>query len=248
MKIVFCKNVEAIFKKHKIYMSPSQKYDRVINKEINISRKFSSEPYCSYNNGFSVVSLGSFSYFNSVVPANDLNMSVGRYCSIGDNLSILGINHPIDRFTTSSVSYDNRANICRDLLEDSNFKQKENPNISNDKSIVIGNDVWIGSKVTLSRGIKINDGAIIASGSIVTKDVPPYAIVGGIPARILKFRFNSDIIYELQKSRWWEFKFTDFEISSDCKIEEFITYIHNSNLTPFQPEPLTFDKINSAIS
>ena len=72
------------------------------------------------------------------------------------------------------------------------------------KVTTIGNDVWIGSKVTIIPGIRISDGAIVAYGSLVTKDVPPYAIVGGVPAKIIKYRFNADIINELIKIKWWD--------------------------------------------
>lgn len=69
--------------------------------------------------------------------------------------------------------------------------------------IVIGNDVWIGAKVTLINGISIGDGAVILAGAVVSKDVPPYAIVGGVPAKILRYRYSPDDIELLLKTKWW---------------------------------------------
>ncbi|MGN1275552.1 MAG: CatB-related O-acetyltransferase, partial [Floccifex sp.] len=68
---------------------------------------------------------------------------------------------------------------------------------------VIGNDVWIGNNVTILAGVSVGDGAVLAAGAVVTKDVPPYAIVGGVPAKILRFRFDDGTIKELQKLEWW---------------------------------------------
>lgn len=73
------------------------------------------------------------------------------------------------------------------------------------KRIVIGNDVWIGEGVYISRGVTIGDGAVIAARSVIVRDVPPYAIVGGIPARVIRYRFAPEIIERLLKVRWWAY-------------------------------------------
>lgn len=69
----------------------------------------------------------------------------------------------------------------------------------------VGNDVWIGAKVFIKAGIEVGDGAIISAGAVVTKDVPPYAIVGGVPSKVIKYRFDIDTIQRLLKLQWWEY-------------------------------------------
>lgn len=72
------------------------------------------------------------------------------------------------------------------------------------KSTIIGNDVWIGHGVSIKQGVEIGDGAVIATGAVVTRDVEPYAIVGGVPANFIKYRFDEDTIVLLEKLKWWE--------------------------------------------
>lgn len=109
--------------------------------------------------------------------------------------------------------------------------------------ITIGNDVWVGSNCALKPGITIHDGAIIATGAVVTKDVPPYAIVGGVPAKVIKMRFPDNIIWEMLKLQWWDYCFTDFNIEADAPVEQFIDTIKqgvsDGKIQKFEPVPLT---------
>lgn len=116
---------------------------------------------------------------------------IGKYCSIARQVSIQEYNHNYLRVSSSTLSSKFFGNSKKDDL------------ISNG-SIKIGNDVWIGSKVTILSGVSIGDGAIIAANSLVNKDVEPYTIAGGVPAKVLKLRFSQDIIRELMNLRWWE--------------------------------------------
>ena len=79
----------------------------------------------------------------------------------------------------------------------------DNENVYPYKRVKVGNDVWIGTKVIVMGGVTIGDGAVIGAGSIVTKDVPPYAIVAGVPAKIIRYRFSEEIVKELQNIKWW---------------------------------------------
>lgn len=93
-------------------------------------------------------------------------------------------------------------------------------------AITIGNDVWVGEDVTCKPGITIGDGAVVASGAIVTKDVPPFAIVGGVPAKILDYRFRRPIIDELLTLNWWDYCYWTFDgVRAGDGIEYFIDRI-----------------------
>lgn len=125
------------------------------------------------------------------------NTVIGNYCSISNDL-LCGLgNHPTDRFSTSPIFY-NRNNPLKigEYAKDRSFDDY--------KPIHIGNDVWIGARVTILDGVKIGNGAIIAAGSIVTKDVPPYAIVGGTPAKVIRYRSSEEKAAEYQSMSWWE--------------------------------------------
>lgn len=141
---------------------------------------------CDFNHVFS---LGAFSAITNDrtkrLPLRVGNCKVGRYCSIASDAVIGPMNHPIDGLSSS-------FELCPP-------RPIENP------PVVIGNDVWVGAKAVVLSGVTIGDGAVVAAGAVVTKDVPPYAIVGGVPARVIKFRFSEDMIQRLQKTAWWRY-------------------------------------------
>jgi acetyltransferase-like isoleucine patch superfamily enzyme len=116
------------------------------------------------------------------------NVTIGKYCQIGGYCAFHGTNHPIHFITT----YINQS-LFRGELKD----------LKNDKPIVLGNDIWVGHGVTILSGVNIGDGAILAAGSVVTKDVEPYTIVAGNPAKPIRKRFSDAIIVELVNLQWW---------------------------------------------
>lgn len=145
--------------------------------------------------------MGAFSYSSSPLPAG---LSVGRYCSISTGLKFLDSHHHTHLLTTSAITFRPHNELWRDLLQDQGGIFDPTWDIYGGKHFPeIGNDVWVGRDVTLSMGIKIGDGAIIAAGSTVTKDVPPYAIVGGNPATLLRMRFPLEVAARLQQTQWW---------------------------------------------
>lgn len=202
------------------------------------------EPYSMFLVGQQFFSMGAFSSSNSALPVNSI---VGRYSSIASKVSRMQGSHPTDRFTTSMLTYDTRVSAFNDYLAENgkNFEHVPNP-VPNGGPIIIGNDVWIGQDVRFApTGITVGDGAVVAGGALVTKDVPPYAIVGGVPARIIKYRFPREIIDQLLDLKWWQFGFGDFQgISPDIQIEAFIdqvkTLIATRRLHPYAPGSVAF--------
>ena len=139
---------------------------------------------------------------------------IGSFCSMADNIHIfLGGNHRSDWVTTYPFSY---------FIEEFNYI-KGHPSTNGD--VIIGNDVWIGSNVTIMSGIQIGDGAVIGAKSVVTKDVEPYAIVAGNPARFKKYRFSKEQIEKLLEIKWWDW--------DDNKIKENIPLMLSTNIDKF---------------
>lgn len=131
------------------------------------------------------------------------NTFIGRYCSVGPSVKVITGQHPTTKFVSTHPAFFSPNNIVSDLKYVKNAKYDEYRFAKDAYSVVIGNDVWIGANVLMMEGITIGDGAIIAAGSIVTKDVSPYSVVGGVPAKEIKKRFTSDQIDYLLRLQWW---------------------------------------------
>lgn len=146
------------------------------------------------NNFLDNVILGSYSYtgpFDMIFRAN-----IGKFVSISYGVTIGPPNHKYNRLSTHPFIYGQNGDILDDDCVITNDKFE--------KDLRIGNDVWIGCNSTILRGLSIGDGAVIGANTLVNKNVPPYAIVAGCPATIIKFRFSPDIIERLLKLKWWE--------------------------------------------
>lgn len=184
-----------------------------IGDKLNFNNDCVIEEHCTIAEGYNLFSSGSWT---SCVSSFPLNTVIGRHTSIAPNVSgALGFKHPISAVCmNSSVFNFNREYVVSyfDEYEKDNgpVEKYKVPTPQGGGGITIGNDVWVGANTIIKPGVKIGDGAIIAAHSIVTKDVEPYTIVAGIPAVFKKYRFNTDIIDELLKIKFWDYELGDF--------------------------------------
>lgn len=131
------------------------------------------------------------------------NTSIGRFCSIAPGFASGPTNHPTDRLSSHLFTFnDNGPFAGSDEFAD---WLREPPLESNEGKVIIGHDVWIGRNVTIKRGVRVGTGAVIGAGSIITKDVAPYTIVAGAPARVIKKRFPDDVIKALLELKWYNY-------------------------------------------
>lgn len=166
-----------------------------------------------------IIIAGKYTYGEPHVPPYDRQgnkIIIGNFCSIAQEvLILLGGNHSLNWVTTFPFE-----------KEPLFFNNRPNNNYESSKGdVIIGNDVWIGRRSIILSGITIGDGAVIAAGSVVTKDVPPFTIVGGNPAKIIKKRFEEDIIKALLEIAWWNFE--------DNKINQILPLICSPNIEQF---------------
>ena len=157
---------------------------------------------------------------NIISWSDKFHVRLGKYNSIGRDCNFfLHANHRLDWITTSSQL----LGLVTPEVADMHMNMGH-PTCKGD--IIVENDVWIGAMSTIMSGVKIHNGSVVAAGSLVTKDVPPYAVVGGNPAKIIKFRFSDEIIQSLLKISWWNW--TEDRIKTEAmtlwsnNIEEFI--------------------------
>lgn len=165
--------------------------------------------------------VGRYTYgYESLLEAYPLALSIGRFCSINSTARIWN-NHPVDYITTHPIldyprfypweRYSDRKRYILKYGKYFNNAQYENSPLRQNEPVVIGNDVWIGANVIILPGITIGDGAILAAGAVVTKDVEPYAIVGGIPAKLIRYRFKEEEIRKFLKIQWWNWSIEKIE-------------------------------------
>lgn len=142
------------------------------------------------------------SYSNLGVSSYVSDAVVGRYTLIGSRVSIGGFGHPLNYLSIGAFQWGQNLEhwgFPRELRDE--FDSRIRPS---QKNTVIGSDCWIGDNSVLIAGVKIGDGAVVGAGSVVTKDVPPFAIVVGNPADLLRFRFDKNLIKSLEIKKWWE--------------------------------------------
>ena len=163
-------------------------------------------------------SVGDFSY---VGPHSWLvAASVGKFCSVAPNCKIGLAAHSL-KFLSTSPIFTETKNGTGFSWTDKNFFDPTAP-------VRIGNDVWIGERALILGGVSVGNGAVVGAGAVVTKDVPAYAIVGGVPAKLIRFRFSEERIAELEKSAWWNWP--------EKRLREQIALFQTEN--PIIPPPM----------
>jgi acetyltransferase-like isoleucine patch superfamily enzyme len=149
--------------------------------------------------------------------SDNAKLKVGKFCSISPDINIyLGGNHRTDWVTTYPFGH-----IYQTVFH--NYNGEGHP--ATKGNVIIGNDVWIANNVTIMSGVTVGDGAVIANNSHVVKNVEPYSIVGGNPAKIIKFRFTPDEIEKLLIIKWWDW--------DDQKINQFLPLLCNNHISEF---------------
>nr|MBO1341025.1 antibiotic acetyltransferase [Enterococcus sp. 665A] len=245
-KFIFSKGLDRLLVERDIFTKLTTRENRFVHGKdpMFVNSTVAIEPFSIFVKGTYLHTMGAFSYSRSNLPVDTI---VGRYSSIAPGVSRMGPNHPMDRFTTSQITYETK-NISLNTYKEKWTNQFEpSPNQLRRQPIDIGNDVWIGENVTFSsKGIKVHDGAVIAAHAIVTKNVPPYAIVAGCPAKIINFRFSPECIQQLLQLKWWQYDFGQFStIRGDESIEDFISkvkqLIDQQQVKPFTPTVTTID-------
>ena len=150
-------------------------------------------------------SLGRYTY---VAGATIANSCVGSFCSIGPSALVGGLGiHPTRWLSTHPAFYSTNGQVNRSFVKENSFTEF--------KRVLIGNDVWIGARAIVLDGVQIGDGAIVAAGAVVSKNVEPYSIVGGIPAREVRRRFSQNHINTLLRIRWWDWDTELLQMSSE---------------------------------
>ena len=187
------------------------------------------------------VLIGKYTYGYRTLLSTPVAKCIGRFCSINSSARIVS-NHVTDAVTTSSVLGDINFLDLETFERIDEYIQKHGKHRSNCESFIheiasncpveIGNDVWIGANVIILPGVKIGNGAIVAAGAVVSKNVPAYSIVGGVPAKVIRYRFEKNIIENLEKICWWNWPIKKIRDNLELfiNIENFVSRFQESDI------------------
>jgi acetyltransferase-like isoleucine patch superfamily enzyme len=177
---------------------------------------------------FANCDIGDHTYFSGSETYRNMtyfvDANIGKYCSVAVNLSIFSVAHNLDHITQYPF----------DVIEtSSSYRRTKNFRTVTTSTVDIGNDVWVGANATIvaARDLKIGDGAIIGAGSVITKDVEPYSIVAGNPAKVIRLRYDQQTIDQLLQIKWWDWPEERIERSIDLLLSNDVAGFINANLS-----------------
>lgn len=209
------------------------------------------EPFIWLGTGhYEIEKMGSFSYIGENALISGVK-SIGRFCSIARNVVMGESEHPTTFLSSSPIFYSKRYWKEHSFMAE--FYKNNHKTIINADSLIpektkafeqitIGNDVWIGEGVFIRRGVTIGDGAIIASRAVVNKDVKPYEIVGGVPAKTIKMRFAEDVVDRLIKLQWWNYDIRQFNgvdvTNIVASLDVLEALVQNNKINKYEPKTI----------
>lgn len=174
--------------------------------------------------------IGAHSYMNSGGYIRG-RVFIGRFCSIGRRVTIGAGAHTMTGISTSPVLRslaETKRPYTTEELDHINHLPKSNC------TVLIQSDVWIGDGAVLMPGITIGTGAVVGANAVVTKSVPPYAVIGGVPARVISYRFSKAVIRSLLRSKWWEYSIKDIETFHVGNVFQFMEDLSASGYKPHE--------------
>ncbi|WP_137719765.1 CatB-related O-acetyltransferase [Methylobacillus flagellatus] len=212
--VTLTKEILNLFADHHVYFSSDGLNRRLrLGTKLFFSESCEIEPHVGFYAGDCVCTIGTMSYLAATSRKYATEVEVGRYSSLGP-FEIPGPRHPIEAVTTSVIGYNRSHTFAKSALkrgDDDSLEYAERSIVKTTRKgpVIIGHDVWFGGYITVNPGLTVGNGSVVAANSVVTKNIPPFEIWGGNPARLIKPRFPAHIVEALTALQWWDYAPTD---------------------------------------